>query len=259
MNRPLHAGLTARNKSTVAQLQNAGHMVRSDHAHQDGHPQRTRPLMRKYEVSYLTPSGQEEYENRRAPALRMFEMAFMGFARGTLIATPYGPIAIEDIYPGMIVSTADQGPMKVTWRGATTIVADAPGQNHEAGRLTRIPADAMGLQRPSHDLLLGMGARLFRANRNMMVPANDLIDGETAIPVAPPSAVQVFHLMLERHACLKACGVEVESFHPGAALRSLANRDIRTLYMSLFPQLNGVHGFGPVKFARLDEEEMGAA
>lgn len=259
MNRPLHAGLTARPYSTVASLQDARHTVQSDHAHQDGHPQRSRPLMRKYEVSYLAPSGEELSVSRIAPATALFEAPFMGFARGTLIATPEGPVAVEDIYPGMPVSTGDHGPRTVLWRGSTTIVPNAAGQSEQSGRLTRIPADAMGLQRPSHDLLLGHGARVFRANRGHMVPAADLIDGETAIPVTPPSPVHVFHLLLERHSCIKACGVEVESFHPGATLGLLVQRELRGLYLSLFPHMSGLDGFGPVKIPRIDEEEAGAA
>ncbi|MEL6690180.1 MAG: Hint domain-containing protein [Pseudomonadota bacterium] len=215
--------------------------------------------MRKYEVSYLDRSHQEVSVSRLAPATALFEAPFMGFARGTLMATPEGPVAIEDIHPGMSVSTVDRGPQTVLWRGSTTVVPGAAGQSEESGRLTRIPADAMGLHRPSHDLLLGYGARVFRANRGHMVPATDLIDGETAIPVSPPSPVHVFHVLLERHACIKACGIEVESFHPGATLRSLVQRDIRALYLSLFPHMAGLDGFGPVRIPRLDEDEAGAA
>lgn len=214
--------------------------------------------MRKYEVSYLAPNGDGHAVARLAPATALFESAFMALARGTLIATPEGPTAIEDIKPGMTVATVDGGPQTVLWTGATTVVPGAPGQSEEAGRLTRIPAEAMGLSRPSHDLLLGLGARIYRANRGVMIPASDLIDGEAAFAVTPPSPVRVFHIGLRHHACIRAGGIEVESFHPGEALKKLTRPEIKALYMSLFPHLSGPDDFGPLRIAR-EAEDLGNA
>jgi len=206
--------------------------------------------MRKYEVAYLAPNGDGHSVARLAPATPLFETPFMALARGTLIATPSGPVAIEDIQPGMDVTTTHCGALPVLWKGATTIVPGAPGQTAEAAQLTRIAQDAMGLQRPSHDLLLGFAARLFRAGRGVLMPAHALIDGESVFAVHPPSPVRVFHLSLARHACLKAGGIEVETFHPGAVGRHLHRPEIRALYLSLFPHLRSLDEFGPLEIPR---------
>ncbi|MEM9438108.1 MAG: Hint domain-containing protein [Pseudomonadota bacterium] len=206
--------------------------------------------MRKYEVAYLAANGDGHVAARLAPATAIFESPFMAFARGTLIATPEGPTAIEDIQPGMAVSTVDSGPQKVLWKGATTLVPGAAGQSEEAGQLTRITQDAMGLQRPSHDLLLGFGARLYQANRGMMVPAARFIDGESVFAVRPQSPVRVFHLALQHHSCLRAAEMEVESFHPGNAPQSMHRAEIRALYLSLFPHLRTLDDFGPLRVSR---------
>ncbi|MEM6277024.1 MAG: Hint domain-containing protein [Pseudomonadota bacterium] len=209
--------------------------------------------MRKYEVSFLAPNGDVESVARLAPATALFESAFMAFARGTLIATPEGALAVEDLEPGMKVLTVDGGPETVMWTGTTTVVPGASGQSEEAGRLTRIPADTMGLHRPSHDLLLGLGARIFRVNRGILVPASDLIDGEAAFSVTPPSPVRVYHFALRHHACIRASGIEMETFHPGDTLRRLTRPEIKSLYMSLFPHARDADAFGPLRISR-DED-----
>ncbi|MEM8591697.1 MAG: Hint domain-containing protein [Pseudomonadota bacterium] len=210
--------------------------------------------MRKYEVAYLAANGDGHVAARLAPATALFEAPFMGFARGTLIATPEGSVAIEDVQPGMCVVTVDGGPQTVLWKGATTLVPGASGQSEESGRLVRIPAEMMGPARPSHDLLLAKGARVYQASRGIMVPSGDLIDGEAAFAVIPPSPVRVFHLALKQHACIRACGVEVETFHPGAHVgKALTRPEIKALYASLFPHLRGVEEFGPLRFPRPEE------
>ena len=206
--------------------------------------------MRKYEAAYLAANGDERSITRLAPATGLFEAAFMGFSRGTLIATPDGTVAIEDIYPGMSVMTDEDGAQRVLWKGATTIVPDAPGQSSQAARLVRMPAETMGLQRPTHDLLLGRGARVWRESRGLMVSGATLIDEDVAFAVMPQSPVRVFHLALAQHCCIRANGIEVESFHPGEALSRVTRPELRGLYVSLFPHLTSLAGFGPMRFLR---------
>ncbi|MEM9350982.1 MAG: Hint domain-containing protein [Pseudomonadota bacterium] len=211
--------------------------------------------MRKYEVAYLAADGDGHVAAKLAPATALFEAPFMAFARGTLITTPDGPTAIEDIQPGMKVNTIDAGAQPVLWKGATTLVPGAAGQSEEAGQLTRIAQNAMGVHHPSHDLLLGFGARLYQANRGLMVPANDLIDGEYVFAVRPPSPVRVFHLALKHHGCIRAADMVVESFHPGDAVRHMQRPEIKTLYLSLFPHLRDLAEFGPLRVSRQAEEQ----
>ena len=102
----------------------------------DGRPRRALPLTRRYEVAYLSNEGEVITANRVAPAMEIFEEAFSAFSRGTLIATPDGPVAIEDLVPGQLITTED-GPRMLRWRGALTVI---PGQPTTT-ELTRLSAD----------------------------------------------------------------------------------------------------------------------
>ncbi len=212
-------------------------------------PQTARPHMRKFEVAYLTPQLQNRTLVQFAPAAPLFEMPFLALARGTLISTTCGPIAIEDLQPGMDVSTSD-GAQTILWKGVTTIVPHAPGQTEQACTLARMPAGSLGQLRPQHDLLLGYAARLWRPNQRRMVPAWDFIDGESAFTVRPQGPVRLFHIALRQHSRIIANGMEVESFHPGALSTMPIRRDVKSLYLALFPHIRCLSEFGPLRFDR---------
>ncbi|MEL6609718.1 MAG: Hint domain-containing protein [Pseudomonadota bacterium] len=211
--------------------------------------------MRKYEVAYLAPNSDGMTTSRLAPATQTFESAFMAFARGTVFSTPSGPVAVEDLHPGDELITADAGTQRLMWKGATTVVPGAPGQNEASGRLTRVATDSRGMGRPSQDLMLGFAARLYQGNgTGFFLPATDVIDGISVIAVTPPSPVRVFHLGLAQHCRLIANGIEVESFHPGLAFSGTHRPEMRALYLSMFPHLRAIEDFGPLRYAREDEE-----
>jgi len=260
MNRPLPAGLPASKVSPqTSPLAEIGQFARTDRR-----PQRSKPLMRKYEVAYLAGNGDGMTVSRIAPATVTFETAFMGFARGTLISTTQGPVAVEDLYPGLTIATADQGAQPLVWMGATTIVPGAPGQSEAATRLTRISTDALGPGRPAQDLMLGYGARVFRATHRdhpmgHFIKASDMVDGMSAVDIYPPSPVRVFHLALRSHSRLIANGLEVESFHPGALHGLRSRSDLEALYLSLFPHIRSFQEFGPLSYPRDVDETANAS
>ncbi|MEL6913708.1 MAG: Hint domain-containing protein [Pseudomonadota bacterium] len=189
---------------------------------------------------------------RLAPASAAFEAPFMALARGTLLATPQGPTAIEDIVPGMDVTTLDGTARPVLWKGATSLLPGTGSQSEEARQLIRIPAGAMGILRPSHDLLLGFGARIVQRGR--MVRATQLVDGEAALAVRPQSPVECFHIALPEHGAVRANGLDVETCHPGPAARHFARSDMRQLFLSLFPHVEDFADFGPLRFPRAVED-----
>lgn len=220
------------------------------------------PLMRKVEVACLLPDGREAEVGRLVPALPAFEQAFAGFARGTVLASDRGPVAVEDLWPGDRLKVAPHRWETLLWRGSTMVVPDgARGlQDPAMTRLTRVAADALGIARPAQDVLLGPhgrvahrgpGVRALTGRDAAFVPAADLVDGEGVAAVAPQAPVQVFHLGLAGHERLLAAGLEVESCHPGP-LHALGLRgELLDLYLSCFPHLADLGGFGPPDLPRL--------
>lgn len=235
------------------------------HARSERRPQRVMPLTRKYEVAGLTPSGDIESFTRLAPATPSFEEAFSGFARGTLIQTAHGPLAVEDLTPGMEIVTDRGARLPLLWKGAMMLYPGVPEQPADSTQLTRITADAFGLGRPMPDLLLGARARLmFRharceallGRRSAFAPAHAFIDGLCTIGVTPMAPVRVYHLGLERQVALKANGVEVESFHPGLAADKIMEPQTWELFLSLFPHASSIADFGPMPYPRLTAFEL---
>jgi len=228
-------------------------------------PLRAAPLTRRYEMAWLGQDGIET-ASRVAPAAPPFEEAFAAFARGTLIATGDGPVAIEDLLPGQRVVTADGALEPVLWLGSMTLFPRATG-GQEPARLIRLTADCFGLGRPMPDLVLGPHARVLLSGARLrhrigvdeaFAPARALADGVAVIEVAPVTPITVYHVMLPRQAGLRAAGMEIESFHPGPGFAELTDPQSRSLFLTLFPNVDRLDQFGPAPIPRLTRFEAEA-
>lgn len=224
------------------------------------------PMTRRYEASWLTPSGEIDSSTRIAPAIPLFEEAFSALARGSVVQTDEGPVAIEDIVPGMRALTADGRVETVTWVGSMVIY---PGMTSEAEgeavTLTRITAEAFGQGRPMPDLVLGPRARLCLRDPRLMrvagverafVPARAFLDGVSVIEVTPIAPVTAYHLVLERQGALRVAGLEVESYHPGEGVEGMIEPRMLSLFLAQFPQIERMAGFGPMAAPRLTRFEV---
>lgn len=158
------------------------------------------------------------------------------FAGGTLIATPTGEVAVEDLAVGDLVLTADHGAQKIRWIGARRVRASvrfAP---------VRIARGALGNDRdllvsPQHRMLVS-GARalaMFGVDE-VLVPAKSLVNGRD-IRVQPGGMVDYFHILLDAHEVIFANRAPAESLYLGEqALRGLS-RAARAEILALFPEL----------------------
>lgn len=203
---------------------------------------------------------------RRIPARPVFEEAFSAFARGTLVQTETGPVAVEDLYPGDKVITHD-GTGEIVWIGSASF---SPSDDAVRRPLTRIMADSFGVSRPENFITLGPSARLLQTlpghraeteDRPVMTPARTFADGVNVIEVTPPTPVRLFHIALRRHAAIMTAGLAVESFHPGNVSLREMSEPLRTAYLGLFPHIGSLSEFGPVMFERLptDGQDQTAA
>lgn len=229
-------------------------------------PERSDVVRRRYDIQWLAQNGDIRDAPVAAPALPVFEAAFNAFARGALIPTVQGLVAIEDLMPGDLVETVEGDVQPVDWIGS--MVLDTQG-NHapdaKPERLYRIAADTFGWGRPSPDLVVGAGARyLHRADalksylgtNTALAPFPSLVDGVSVIEITPISAVRCYHLGLRQHRLIRVNGVELESYHPGTAASGQLSGALRTQFMALFPHLDGLGSFGATAYPRLSSSDM---
>ncbi|MGZ9811506.1 Hint domain-containing protein [Pseudoroseicyclus sp. H15] len=231
----------------------------------DGRPQRSTPLLRKIEVACLDDRGDIADFTRLVPAHPVFDEAFSAVARGALLQTDRGTVAIEDVLPGDQIRTAGGEFQTLLWKGSTLIHAHAKGQSHAMRRLIRIPADTLGIAKPMTDLVLGPSARIVRSGAGIrrltghdhaLMPASDFIDDLGFIELTPPIPVPVFHLAFEQHERVAVNGLEVESYHPGALLGLGLSSELEELFLSCFPHLRSLEGFGPAALPRLRRADL---
>lgn len=228
---------------------------------------RNRPQLRRYDVQSLLPNGDIAETRHIAPALPLFEDAFCAFSRGTMIETDMGPIAIEDLLPGDMVMTLSGQSLPVLWKGSTNIV---PGRVDPTGRtfkLARIMADSFGMQRPLSYIMAGPSARILKTpgrlralagGKSILTPVKEFIDGNSVIETAPPTAVQLFHICLPKHAIIKVAGLEFETYHPGVnAVRTMSHA-MRSIYLGLFAHIDKLTDFGAQSFPRAADGEIDA-
>ena len=229
---------------------------------------RTAALTRRYEVSWLAADDSVQSAIHVAPAIAEFEEAFSAFARGSVIATSDGPVAVEDLVPGMEVVTGDNAVERIMWIGSMSILPARLGARIETATMTRITTDAFGMGRPTPDLQLGPWARLLLQDARCKAatgasaayaPVRSFMDGISIIEVTPFAPISAFHLALERHGSIRAAGLEIESFHPGGNLSDRLDPQLAAMFMSLFPHLRSAAEFGPLAHPRLSPSQAEAA
>lgn len=226
---------------------------------------RPKALMRRYTTMWLTPEGRIEETTRIAPATAFFEEAFSALARGSVLQTPEGRTAIEDIVPGMQVITAEGQARTVTWVGSMVVYSGAVTEGLDPVDLTRFTADAMGHGRPMQDLILGSRARILLRDARCLpiaqsatayVPARCFRDGVSVFEVTPATPVTVYHLVLETQGTVRANGIEIESYHPGESVEAMMEPRMLSLFKDLFPQMTSLGDFGAMAHPRLTKFEV---
>lgn len=180
------------------------------------------------------------------------------FTSGTLIRTPYGDIPVEDIEPGDLVETYDDGAQPVRWVGQRTVPAE--------GKLApiRIAAGTFGdhqnlLVSPQHRILIRDGlAEILFDHCEVLVAARDLVNG-TTVRRQVGGVVRYHHLLFDRHQIVFSQGLETESFLPGPQITNIFEADVVQELGSLFPELDVEtgQGYGGAARPALKKHEAG--
>lgn len=168
------------------------------------------------------------------------------FVAGCRILTPHGLVAVEEVVPGDLVITRDEGARPVRWIGRRRVAAagDFAPIAFAAGALGDHGAVSLS---PEHRVLLtGARAEILFGEDEVLVAAKHLVN-DHSIRRKPGGEVDYLHLMFDRHQVVWAEGLPSESFYPGATSLAGLEMGARAELSALFPEIDpetGV-GYGP--------------
>lgn len=171
---------------------------------------------------------------------------YVCFAAGMRLQTPGGWRPVEDLRPGDLVETLDNGAQPIRWVGSRKVAAfgsSAP---------IRIAAGVAGNDRPllvspNHRMLeASAGCELLFGDPEVLAAAKHLTRRPGVRRVPLPSITYV-HLMFDRHELVNCEGAWAESLHPAPETLRLLSAEARDEIMALFPRLKdeGHRAFGP--------------
>nr|WP_322895226.1 MULTISPECIES: Hint domain-containing protein [unclassified Yoonia] len=215
---------------------------------------------RKYTISHLGTDGEIADARFTAPAIPAFEDAFAALGRGTILQTPGGSVAVEDLVPGDQIRMSEGHFMPLLWRGTVTISPEDVAGPYSRRMLTRITAGALGIGRPLQDLILGPAARLrhcttgitqLTGSRAAYIPASDFVDGDQFIALRPTAPVDLYQLGFASQETLLVNGIGVESLNPGTAFGLGLRGTTLAQYLAMFPHLHCLEDMGLPRHPRL--------
>lgn len=182
------------------------------------------------------------------------------FVAGTEIVTQSGLVKVEDLMPGHMVLTRDNGFQPLVWIGSTFRQAtgnDAP---------IRLEQNALGSHEavefsPNHRILIKSSqAAILFGESEVLVKAKDLVNGDTITVREDHQPVTYVHLLFERHEIVRANGLDSESYHPGNETLDSFDADTRDEILRLMPNTDAMmgYGFGPCARVSLRKYEAQA-
>lgn len=132
------------------------------------------------------------------------------FLRGTMIATPSGECAIEELQAGDLVQTAGGQSMAIKWIGRQSFAAIGSFRNREFLPI-RISRHALDENTPHSDLYVSPHHALLIDG--VLIRAKDLVNGTTVAPAysAGRATVEYYHILLDRHEVVIAEGTPAET------------------------------------------------
>lgn len=201
--------------------------------------------LQSIEVLSISPYGANVYAATISFQPSIFDLEITCFASGTMIRTPQGDVAVEDLRPGMMVMTRDAGAQPLRWCGASHVPA-AVLRAEDRLRPIRIEAGALGAGMPSatlrvspqHRVLVSsaIAQRMF-GTAELLVPAKHLTDLPGVSVDDDLSGVTYHHLMLDAHHILTSNGAPTESLYPGRQALQAIGPDAVAEIETLFPGL----------------------
>ncbi|WP_237168735.1 Hint domain-containing protein [Paracoccus shandongensis] len=167
------------------------------------------------------------------------------FTRGTLLDTPEGLRAIEDLRTGDLVLTRDNGARPVRWIGSR-VLSRAALQRNPNMRPIRIKAGALGPNTPATDLTVSPQHRILVRSKvaqrmfgthEVLVAAKQLLQLDGVDICDGAEGVEYFHMLFDGHEVVFANGAEAESLYTGPqAIKSVGPAALAEI-LAIFPEL----------------------
>lgn len=186
------------------------------------------------------------------------------FTPGTRISTEHGSCAIEDLQEGDRIMTRDSGPQEVLWIGRKLMTGARLFVMPDL-RPIRFRPGALGIERPDQELLVSPEHRMLIRGRaaqalfntpEVLVPARDLVNGNTVYVDRAVREVTYIHVLLPHHQVIWANGVEAESFHPASAALSALGEEDRARLLHRVPGMDfSPHVYGEYARRNLNQSE----
>ncbi|MDG2341093.1 MAG: Hint domain-containing protein [Paracoccaceae bacterium] len=196
--------------------------------------------------------------------------------RGTLIDTPCGPVAVEDLHIDDLVTTADGDAAPLRWMGSRKISKAElklqpdlhPIKIRKGALDDGVPSRDLWVS-PNHNILIrDWRAQLLFSEDEVLVPAKALIDDGAITRDTTVSGTEYFHLLFDSHQIILTEGAPTESFFPGPFSLKMLSPDARYNLLLKFPSLGDEGGYGTAarpcltpwegQFLRRDEHDSDA-
>lgn len=167
------------------------------------------------------------------------------FAKGSMIRTDFGLVAIEKLSVGDMIATRDHGFQPIQWIGSRHLSARQLAECPQYLPI-RISAGALGEGCPQSDLLVSPQHRILVRSTvaqrmfgcaEVLVAAKQLV-GIEGIEIADDvTEVAYFHMLFEHHEIVYSNGAETESLFTGPMALKAVGRAAAEEIFNLFPQL----------------------
>ncbi|EPX86462.1 Hint domain protein [Rubellimicrobium thermophilum DSM 16684] len=190
-------------------------------------------------VMQALPSGR----TRIRPA-HGHEPILICFLEGTRIATPAGPVPVEDLAVGDPVTTWDGRAKPLRWIGRRLVTAEEVARHPEL-RPVVIPRDLFGPGRPCRDLAVspqhrivveGWRTELLFGWPQVLAPACHFL-GHGARRAEGDGPFRYYHLLFDDHEIVLSESLPTESFQPGIRGLEAIGTEARNELFRLFPAL----------------------
>jgi Ca2+-binding RTX toxin-like protein len=167
------------------------------------------------------------------------------FTSGTRIMTERGAVAVEDLAPGDLVLTRDNGMQPLRWVGRRVLSAADLMARPEL-QPVRIAAGALGVAGPERSMMLspqhrvlveGARSEMYFGEPEVLVPAKHLLGMADVSRALPADGVTYVHILFDRHEIVQSDGLWTESFQPAERTLNALDEAAREEVLALFPEL----------------------